>query len=339
MSEVRYTVLVVDDTRENIDVLNGILKQSYRVQFATNGLMALNIAQKHRPDLILLDIMMPEMDGYEVCRRLKENPVTRHIPVIFITAKNEEVDEVLGFETGAVDYITKPVNPAIVRSRVHTHLALFNQQRELESMVAKRTQQLNNTRMEIIRVLGRASEFKDNETGIHVVRMSEYSYEIALAYGLDSREAELLRQVAPMHDVGKIGIPDHILQKPGKLDTDEFRIMQEHARIGSEILGSQSSELLKHARVIAFQHHEKWNGTGYPLGLKETEIHIFARITAVADVYDALTSNRPYKDAWPQEKAVALISEEKGSHFDPEVVEAFLRAFPDIKRIQETHHE
>lgn len=339
MTDARYSVLVVDDTRENIDVLNGILKQNYRVQVATNGMMALNIAEKHRPDIILLDIMMPEMDGYEVCRRLKENPVTRHIPVIFITAKNEEVDEVLGFETGAVDYVTKPVNPAIVRSRVQTHLALFNQQRELERMVAIRTAQLNDTRGEIIRVLGRASEFKDNETGTHVVRMSEYCYEIALAYGLNAEEAELLRQVSPMHDVGKIGIPDHILQKPGKLEPEEFELMQAHARIGSDILGVQTSELLKHARIIAFQHHEKWNGGGYPQGLKAGEIHLFARITAVADVFDALTSSRPYKEPWSPEKAIALICEESGKHFDPEVVAAFVRALPRIQRILSLNHE
>jgi len=339
VTDAKYTVLVVDDTKENIDVLNGILKQEYRVKFAISGEMALSIAEKSKPDIILLDIMMPEMDGYEVCHRLKENPVTRHIPVIFVTAKNEEVDEIQGFEVGAVDYITKPVSPPVVKSRLKTHLALANQQRELEIQVAERTSLLNDTRMEIVRVLGRASEFKDNETGMHVMRMSGYSYEIALEYGLDPREAELLQSVAPMHDVGKIGIPDCVLQKPGKLDADEMDIMRTHAMIGCEILGTQNSALLKTARIIAGQHHEKWDGNGYPKGLKDTGIHLFARIIAVADVFDALTSKRPYKEAWSVEDAVALIRSESGKHFDPDVVDAFNRALDRILEIKIQYSE
>lgn len=335
----KYTVLVVDDTKENIDVLNGILKQDYRIKFATSGPMALAIAEKSKPDIILLDIMMPEMDGYEVCRRLKDNPVTRHIPIIFVTAKSEELDEIHGFEVGAVDYITKPISPSIVKSRLSTHLALANQQRELEVKVLERTEQLNETRMEIIRVLGRASEFKDNETGLHVVRMSGYAYEIAVAYGLDIREAELIRHVAPMHDVGKIGIPDSILQKPGRLEAGEMEIMQTHAGIGSEILGHQSSILLKHACIVANQHHEKWNGMGYPNKLEGTDIHLFSRIIAVADVFDALTSKRPYKEAWTVEDAIDQIHKDSGSHFDPEVVEAFDQAIEKILAINKLYVE
>lgn len=339
MSEFKYTVLVVDDASENINVLSGILKQDYRVRIATSGEMALSVAAKHKPDIILLDIMMPGMDGYEVCRRLKADPVTRHVPVVFVTARNEEVDEVLGFETGAVDYITKPVSAAVVKSRVKTHLALANQQAELEQLVNRRTEQLNDTQMEIIRVLGRASEFKDNETGHHVLRISDYCYHTALEYGLDIREAELLKNVAPMHDVGKIGVPDHVLQKPGKLDGDEWDLMKQHTVIGNEILGTQNSALLTHARIVAEQHHEKWNGSGYPRGLRETEIHLFSRIVAVADVFDALTSKRPYKEAWTVDAALELITGERGRHFDPQVVDAFLKALPKIMEIKETCSE
>lgn len=333
----KQVILVVDDTKENIDVLSGILRQDYRVKFATSGIMALNLVDKSKPDLILLDIMMPEMDGYTVCQRLKRNPLTKSIPVIFVTAKDDELDEAYGFEVGAVDYITKPVSPTIVKARVRTHLALADQQRELAVQVRERTTQLNQTRLEIINILGRASEFKDNETGLHVIRMSEFSYYIALEYGLDVTQAELLKNVAPMHDIGKIGIPDSILRKPGKLNDAEWKIMTCHAEMGSEIIGNQNSDLLKHAKIVANQHHEKWNGEGYPMGLSGEDIHIFSRITAVADVFDALTSKRPYKEAWTIEAASELIQSERGKQFDPEVVDAFEKALDQIMRIKDTY--
>lgn len=335
----KYTVLVVDDTKENIDVLSGILKQDYRVKFATSGAMALSIAEKSQPDIILLDIMMPEMDGYMVCSRLKSNPMTRYIPVIFVTAKNEELDEVKGFEVGAVDYITKPISPAVVKSRLKTHLALANQQKELEILVNERTEEVRQTQLEIIKVLGRAAEYKDNETGLHVERMSEYSYHIAIAYGLDERQAALLRLVAPMHDVGKIGIPDEILQKPGKLTSNEMDLMRGHTGIGSEILGKRESELLKNARIVASEHHEKWNGQGYPKGIEGTEIHLFARVIAVADVFDALTSKRPYKEAWTIEEAIEQIHKDSGTHFDPDVVNAFDLAINQILEVKDRYKE
>ena len=338
-NDTRQTVLVVDDTKENIDVLNGILKHDYRVRFATSGAMALSIAEKTRPDIILLDVMMPEMDGYSVCVRLKENPLTKYIPVIFVTARNDEVDEAYGFEVGAVDYIIKPVSSVIVKSRVRTQLALADQQRELAAQVSAKTRQLHETQLDIIKILGRAAEFKDNETGMHVIRMSEYCYLIALECGLDEREADLLRNVAPMHDIGKIGIPDSILQKPGKLDPAEWDIMKTHAGMGVEIIGSQNSELLRAVKIVAGQHHEKWNGNGYPKGLSESHIHLFSRIVAIADVFDALTSKRPYKDAWPVGKAVALIKEESGRQFDPQVVAAFEKALPEIERIKMNNQE
>lgn len=337
--ENRQKVLVVDDTPENIDVLVGILKSHYQVKAAINGEMALKIVRNSMPDLILLDIMMPGIDGYEVCRRLKEDHTTRHIPVIFITAKIGIQDEIQGLELGAVDYIPKPISPPVVEARVKTHLALANQNRELDRKVQAQTRQLNETRLQIIQRLGRAAEYKDNETGLHVIRMSLYSKILALAAGMSEADADLLMSAAPMHDIGKIGIPDNILKKPGKLDNDEFDVMRTHAQIGAEIIGDDDSELLKMAKTVAMTHHEKWNGRGYPNGLKGEEIPRIGRIVAIADVFDALTSERPYKKAWPVEKAVALLEEESGEHFDAELVKLFIEKLPEILAVKEEYAE
>jgi len=330
----KQTVLVVDDATENIDVLNGILSDLYSVKVAINGMMALKIAQKMKPDLILLDIMMPGMDGYEVCTKLKSNIETEKIPVIFVTAKDQTVDEAHGFEVGAVDYITKPVSPPVVLARVKTHLSLYDQKRTLETMVKERTQELDESRLEIIRRLGRAAEYRDNETGMHVIRMSKYSQLIALEIGLDDTQAELILNASPMHDVGKIGIPDNILLKPGKLTNEEFDIIKKHCEYGSNIIGDHSSEILKIAKEIAISHHEKWNGRGYPNYLKGEDIPLVSRIAAVADVFDALTSIRPYKKAWTVEDAVALIKKESGEHFDPRIVNAFIKVLPEILKVK-----
>jgi len=334
-AEKKQTVLVVDDTLENIDVLKGILRDYYKVVFATNGEMALRVVSKMPPDIILLDIMMPGMDGYEVCKRLKGDPRTKNIPVMFVTAKDQDVDEARGLELGAVDYITKPVSAMIVRARVKTHLALSNQTIELENMVREKTRELNETRLEIIKKLGLAAEYKDNETGRHVIRMSKYCYYIAKEYGLSERDAELLLQVAPMHDVGKIGISDNILQKPGLLDDEEREIINTHPTLGFNIMKGSENNLLQTAATVAAEHHEKWNGEGYPNKLKGEEINIFARIAAISDVFDALVSRRPYKEAWEVEKTVEYIKSESGKQFDPDVVEAFLKALDKILEIKD----
>lgn len=335
----KQTILVVDDTPENIDVLKGILGSDYKIKFAVNGKMALQLVEKSPPDIILLDVMMPGMDGFEVCQRLKKNPLTRAIPVIFVTAKSETGDEEEGFKLGAVDYITKPVIPSIVQARVGTHLAMSDQKRELVKEVARKTAELNETRFEIIKKLGRAAEYKDNETGLHVIRMSHYCYHIARQYGFPEHEASILLQASPMHDIGKIGIPDNILKKPGKLDEKEWELMKTHTIIGGEIIGTHDAELLKVARIVCDEHHEKWNGQGYPLGLQKDGIDLYSRITAVADVFDALTSERPYKKEWPLEDAVNYIQKESGESFDPKVVDAFHRAMPMIATIKEKHHD
>jgi putative two-component system response regulator len=275
------------------------------------------------PDLVLLDVMMPGMSGYEVCAALKADPRTASVPVIFVTALTDTDDEVEGFEAGAVDYITKPVSPPIVRARVRTHLSLV------------RMEALRESRLELVQRLGLAAEYKDNETGLHVIRMSHFSRILGLAAGMTEIEADDLLHAAPMHDVGKIGIPDRILQKPTPLDPDEWKIMQSHATIGAEILGEHASGMLALARNIALTHHEKWDGSGYPNGLAGEQIPLEGRITAIADVFDALTSVRPYKKAWSEEEALGFLVEQKGKHFDPALVDLFIGQMPAIRAIRQ----
>ncbi|MGM0952803.1 MAG: HD-GYP domain-containing protein [Pseudomonadota bacterium] len=321
------TLLLVDDEPANLQVLRNILSEHYRLLFAKNGDRALALARTEQPDLILLDVMMPGKSGYEVCQALKLDTTTRNIPVIFVTALSDVDDETHGFELGAVDYLTKPVSAAIVRARVRNHLSLV------------RMDELTATRLAVVQRLGRAAEYKDNETGLHVIRMSHYSRLIALEAGINEAWSETLLHAAPMHDVGKIGIPDAILQKPGKLDADEWAAMQKHAEIGAEIIGEDGSNLLNMAREVALCHHEKWDGSGYPQGLKGEDIPVAARIVALADVFDALTSERPYKKAWPVDQATDLIREQSGQHFDPELVQAFFDCLPAILTIRERWQE
>ena len=329
---------MVDDSPENIDLLSEILRDDYRVRVATSGEKALKIAYSDDPpDLILLDIMRPGLSGLEICRRLKANPDRRRIPVIFVTAMTSIEDEQRGLAIGAVDYITKPISPPIVMARVRTHLALYDQSRELERMVIQRTEDLITTRQQIIRRLGRAAEFKDNETGNHVLRMSHYARLIAQAHGLSEEAGNIIFHTAPMHDIGKIGIPDAILLKPGKLDAEEWAIMHQHPLMGAEIIGKHDNELLETARIIALTHHEKWDGSGYPQKLKGDDIPLEGRIVAVADVFDALVSVRPYKKALPLEEAMKYFAGQTGRHFDPQLVDALHRSLPEILRIKEIY--
>ena len=336
----QHTVLIVDDIPENIDILVGILKDEYQLKVAAGGSAALEImAEKEKPDIVLLDIMMPEIDGYQVCKIIKSDPAMKKIPIIFITAMNEDEDEAKGFAYGAVDYITKPVSPPIVLARVATHLDLYDQKNHLEKLVEERTAEIYNTRLEIVRRLGIAAEYKDNETGQHILRMSQFCQLTGREYGLLQEEQILLLNASPMHDVGKIGIPDRILLKPGKLDAEEWEIMKTHTTIGGLIIGNHPSELLRTARLIALTHHERWDGSGYPNGLKGENIPIYGRITAIADVFDALTSKRPYKEAWTVEDSLEEIKHGSGSHFDPKVVESFLSAMPEILKIRSEHQD
>ncbi|MBA4741592.1 MAG: response regulator [Azoarcus sp.] len=318
----RPCLLLVDDEPSNLHVLREILQDDYRLLFARDGERALQIARSARPDLIVLDVMMPGLTGYEVCRTLKGEAVTASIPVIFVSALADVGDETRGFDAGGVDYLTKPVSPAVVRARVRTHLKLVR----VEELVA--------TRLAIVQRLGVAAEYKDDETGRHVIRMSHYSRVLALAAGLGDRVADEILHAAPMHDVGKIGIPDAILRKPGKLDADEWKIMASHVEIGGRIIGEHETGLLAMARRVALCHHEKWDGSGYPAGLVGEDIPIEARIVAIADVFDALTSERPYKHAWPVDEAVDLLLRERGRHFDAQLVDLFIERLPEMLEIR-----
>jgi putative two-component system response regulator len=336
----RKTILVVDDIPENIDLLAGSLTPEYRVTFATNGADALTAALScPAPSLILLDIMMPGMDGHEVCRRLKSDLRTRSIPVIFVSALSDPQDEAYGLELGAVDFLHKPCNPVIVLQRVQIHLQLHNQNMALENKVRARTRELEATRIEIIRRLGRAAEYRDNETGMHVIRMSQACQRLALATGVPPTQAELLSLAAPMHDIGKIGIPDQILLKPAPLNETEWTLMRRHPLIGAEIIGDHESELLVTARNVALTHHERWDGTGYPRGISGEEIPLEGRIAAICDVYDALTSERPYKRAWTQENAVDYIQCRSGHDFEPRLVSHFVELLPEIDEIRACYRD
>ncbi len=322
MSTEQPTLLLVDDEPTNLRVLRTVLHEQYRLLFAKNGEEALQLVQQHQPDLILLDVMMPGLTGFDVCTQLKADAATRAIPVIFVTALRDEIDEARGFAVGAVDYITKPISPAVVKARVKTHLSLVQ------------ADELKQTRLQVIQRLGRAAEYKDNETGLHILRMSHYAQVVALAYGFTEQRAEDLLHAAPMHDIGKIGIADHILLKPGKLTAEEYQQMQKHPLIGAEIIGDCESNLLKMAKTVALYHHEKWDGSGYPHGLKADAIPVEARIVALCDVFDALTSTRPYKQAWSVEATLEYIRGQKGLHFEPVLVDLLEQQLPHILQIK-----
>ncbi len=333
----RPRILIVDDTPFNVKILNDLLRTDYDIYAANNGREALNIVLRLKPNLILLDIMMPEMDGYEVCRRLKADRNTASIPVLFVTAKIETEDETKGLELGAVDYITKPVSPSIVRARIKNHINLRRYQEHLEDMVDEKTRLLRDGYVETVHRLVLASEFKDEDTGAHIKRISYYTRELAARMGLGREFAENIFYASPMHDIGKVAIPDAILLKNGSLNAEEWQVMKSHTTIGAKILAGSVSPYLRMAVDIARCHHERWDGMGYPQGLKGQEVPLTARIMHITDQYDALRSRRPYKPAFDHQKTVSIITEGDGrtmpGHFDPDVLAAFKRSlniFQDI---------
>lgn len=353
----RNTVLIVDDGTENVALVNAVLRDAYRIQAARDGRTALQLcARDGGPDLILLDVMMPGMDGYEVCRKLKENPKTAEIPVIFITARSDAEDEQRGLDLGAVDYIAKPISPPILAARVRTHLRLksvrdFFRDKStfLEEEVLRRTLQISAIQEATMVALGSLAETRDNETGDHIRRTQHYvrtlaqklSEHTSFAQALTTEIIGLLYKSAPLHDIGKVGIPDSILLKPGKLSVEEFEIMKTHTTLGrnsllaAEKLLDSPKSFLHFGQEIAWTHHERWDGSGYPRGLTGNEIPLPGRIMAVVDVYDALRSKRVYKPAMPHEAALAIIREGSGTHFDALVVEGFLEIasqLPGISR-------
>lgn len=315
-------LLIVDDDPGNLAVMREILAGEYPLAFASTGTEGLSAARKLIPSLILLDIQMPDMDGYSVCRQLKADPALEHIPVIFVSSLFEAGNEMLGFEAGGVDYISKPVSPPIVHARVRTHLSLV------------KTSRLEKSYRDAIGMLGAAGEYKDTDTGAHVWRMAAYARTIAAEAGWGRERLDMLELAAPMHDIGKVGIPDFILLKPGKLDASEWETMRTHCRYGYEILSRSDAPAFVLAATVALYHHEKWDGNGYPDGLVGEAIPEPARIVAIADVFDALTMVRPYKEAWPIEKVIRTIKEGSGTHFEPRLVDAFLTQLPRILEIR-----
>lgn len=327
-------ILIVDDQPDNIHVLIGVLKDTYTLIAAGDGPRALDLLKKKPlPDLILLDIMMPGMDGYEVCRVLKADPATNKIPVIFITAMTEVEDEAKGFAAGGVDYITKPVSAAIVLARVRTHLALANQQFVCERTVGEQVATIFKGQRDAIYMLGNAGEYNDDDTGVHIWRMASYCKAVARALKWSVEAQENLLLAAPMHDTGKIGIPDAILKKPGKLTEEEWAIMRKHTTIGHTILSVSDTPLFAMAADIALCHHERWEGGGYPRGLVGEDIPASARIVALADVFDALTMARPYKEAWETDRAFEYLSDSQG-HFDPSFRDKFISIKDSILEIK-----
>jgi len=350
----RPKILVVDDEERNLRLMTAMLEpQGYAVVLARDGAEALQKARMDLPDVVLLDIMMPGTDGFEVAKQLKHGEETRDVPIIMVTALNEVDDRVKALEVGADDFLTKPVDKTELKARVRSSLKvkayydhMRDHQKELESEVARRTLQLRETMaklsaasLETIYRLSRAAEYRDENTGAHVLRVSHYSAAVAQRIGLNQTAIDEILYAAPMHDVGKIGIPDSILLKPGKLDPKEWEIMKQHTIIGGRILENPGSGFLKAAEVIALSHHEKWDGKGYPQGMQGAAIPLFGRITAIADVFDALTTVRPYKKAFPIDESLRIILQNRGTHFDPDVVDAFMAVEVEVRAIRERYED
>lgn len=343
-------ILIVDDEVLNLSVLTDLFRGQYQILAAKDGEQALRrAAGTPRPDFILLDIMMPGMDGYEVCRRLKADPATRGIPVMFVSALDQVENETFGIELGAVDYLTKPISPPVARARVKAHLAAHRQAASLERLVAERTRALVATRDATISALATLAEARDNDTGDHIYRTQVYVRILAeelrgharFRHFLTEENIDLLFKSAVLHDIGKVGIPDRILQKQGALTAEEYSVMKRHTVIGRDTLLvaegmlDEQSNFLQFARETAYTHHERWDGRGYPQGLAGEQIPICGRLMALADVYDALVSRRVYKLAFRHEEAVRIILSERGRQFDPDVVDAFHAAQMRFREIAE----
>lgn len=324
-------ILIVDDTLANLQLLVSILKEEgYKVRPANSGRLALQAIAQKRPDLILLDIKMPDMDGYQVCETLKNNPQTEDIPIIFISALSDAHDKVRAFQVGGVDYLTKPFQIEEVKARVATHLQLKDYQDNLEAKIAAGVKEIHllnqeiiDTQREVIIMLGAICEGKSLETAQHIKRVAAYAHLLAQYSDLPRSEIDLISQASPMHDIGKIAIPDAILEKQDPFTPEEWEIMKTHTTMGYAMLSSSTRPLFKTAATIALQHHEKWDGSGYPNGLKGEAIDIVGRITAVADVFDALGSSRCYKRGWELENILAFFKEQRGRHFDPKIIDIF----------------
>lgn len=348
-------ILIVDDKQPNIELLEDMLSEEgySNVIGISDSRDAADLYQGFGPDIVLLDLNMPYKDGFQVMAELKQLEPDSYVPILVLTASQDEESRLRALDSGARDFISKPFNRTEVLLRIRNILEvrqLQNQVRQqneqlekhnliLAETVRERTRELRKTRLEVINRLGRAAEYRDNETGFHIIRMSKMSQVIALAYGMSEQKADILLHASPMHDIGKIGIPDHVLLKPGKLDSEEWEIMKTHTNIGEKILNGHDSKLLLIATEVAITHHEKWDGSGYPKGLSGDDIPITGRICAIADVFDALTSDRPYKKAWSIDQTLELIKQGRGCHFDPDLVDILLEKLDEIIGIKEAYKE
>src|SRR3954464_9532700 len=344
-STTRNTVMVVDDQSTGRAILEQVIRsldERVAVEGFARPIDAVVWATRHVSDLVLVDYMMPEMDGIEFAKRLRALPGYEHVPIVMITVHDDRKVRYAALDAGITDFLTKPVDARECLARCRNlltlrrqHLALEDRKRLLEHMVEEATREVREREKETLLRLARAGEFRDEETGNHLIRMSRYSRLIAGAIGLDADEVETIELAAPLHDIGKIGIPDGILLKPDKLDADEWQVMRRHPVIGHEILKGSASKYVRMGALIALGHHEKYDGSGYPNGLVADHIPLCARVVAVADVYDALTAVRPYKKAWPVEEAFGYLSSQRGRHFDPQMVDALLGVSGEVARIQQ----
>lgn len=331
MCEYRSTILVVDDNLKNIQLGINILKETgqYNLIFATSGEQVLQRVKEYNIDLILLDVVMHPMDGFEVCKKLKEDETTRHIPIIFLSAQNDSDSIIKGFELGGIDYVTKPFNAHELKVRVKTQIELK----------CYHDHEIEETQKEIVLTMGNICEFKSLETGNHVKRVAQTSLLLAKLYGLNDRICHEIRWASVLHDMGKVVIPDEILNKPAKLTPQEYEIVKTHAEAGYKLLKHSTKKLLKCAATIAHEHHERWDGKGYPRGLSETQIDIKGRIVAVADVFDALINTRCYKNAWELAKVKEYFFENSAVQFDPKLVDLLLRNISTFTDIQEQNRD
>ncbi len=337
-------IVIIDDVEANLLLLRHFITQlgeAHEVRAYTDPVQALADCQAQAPDLVIVDYMMPQLDGVAFIQRFRATPGRTDIPLLMVTANDELEVRYRALEAGANDFLTKPLDKIEFKARMRNMLALRANQKRLEDRaswlaeeVLKATDEVVRRERETILRLSRAAEFRDPETGDHIQRMAHYSWMIAVRMGLQPEQQRLILEAAPMHDVGKVGIPDHILLKPGKLDEAEFDVMKQHPVIGHQILSDSSSPLLQMAATIALSHHEKYDGSGYPLGLKADAIPVVGRIVAVADVFDALTSARPYKPAWEMERALQFLRDQRGLHFDPACVDAFLGQLDEVLAVR-----
>jgi len=336
MSYSKYKILIVDDVDENLKLVDSILKKvGFETKTARDGLTALRLIKEQDYDLILLDIMMPIMSGLETCRYIKVDPETASIPVIFLTASDDRNTLIKAYNVGGVDYLKKPFFKEELLARVNSHLKLKDYEKNLEEKVKEKTKEISDTQVQLMYTLGSIAEGHSKETALHVQRVSEFTYKLALLYGMEEKEAELLKNAASLHDIGKLGITDKILHKTSSLSGEEYKMIKHHSILGGDMLSTSELPLFKVATIVCLQHHEKYDGTGYPNGLKGDNIHIYGRIVAIADVFDALTFKRAYKGEWTQEKVLSYMREMSGKHFDPNLIDVF---FENIDEFLNMHN-